>query len=625
MTETHVRRTLPGWARFRGSGPLAVVALMAFIVPLLMAPVASVRWHGAKGLAFEIGIVLLLASAAWGVRSLDHVRVRRALARARSGPNPYLIGLAAWGLLSFALAPNKAFAFQGLLQLAGGILVYALVARARQRSQWELVLDALIGVTALASLLSFATFGQGGTEMAVGTFSDHQLLGAFLMLMLPVMLMTGFSPTDPRRRLAAQATAVLCALCLLLTRTRSSWIGEGVALLVLAVLASRVLYRPGARRTTGERRRLMAQYAGPALVFACALALFVGWSQMGGSFAQRARTLTTTVLAGQDGSFQGRLPAWRGAAAMIEARPLAGWGIGNYALSQERFTHVGRTGAAVAAEGPSLSEQAHNFYLQFAAEMGLPGLLAWIGLLGACFLTLGRSLTRPRGDGPRQWIVIGVVAAVAAQAADAAANPAWQYPEVMLFFWIILGLGMAAAQEPAREQAETARPQGAGRSPARSLGAKVQLAGVCVVSCVLLNQIVALACDVPAPCYATAKCLYIKFNPSPGVQCSAGPSLDTIICTGQTGAGTTYTLKRLVKTNPSVPYTYSFTVYLHTSKGDSIAPANSYRLSLVSATFGSLASGSRFTAPATGTTTGAIVAQPTDNSVLPGAAVITLD
>jgi hypothetical protein len=93
---------------------------------------------------------------------------------------------------------------------------------------------------------------------------------------------------------------------------------------------------------------------------------------------------------------------------------------------------------------------AHNEYLQLTAEMGLVGLLAYLGLLGAFFVTALRALGARR-SGIARVVLMGAVAGVAAQMVDAVSNPAWRYADVSLFLWAMLGMGVAASRRAGSE------------------------------------------------------------------------------------------------------------------------------------------------------------------------------
>ena len=97
---------------------------------------------------------------------------------------------------------------------------------------------------------------------------------------------------------------------------------------------------------------------------------------------------------------------------------------------------------SVIGGAPSLGEQAHNFYLQTAAELGLPGLLLMIAALVA-FLVTGFARVGSLEAGIRRSLLMGSMAGVVAFAADAFASPSWQCGQISMFLWLTLGVGAA--------------------------------------------------------------------------------------------------------------------------------------------------------------------------------------
>jgi O-antigen ligase len=116
--------------------------------------------------------------------------------------------------------------------------------------------------------------------------------------------------------------------------------------------------------------------------------------------------------------------------------------------------------------GASYDDMAFNEYLQIAAELGLPGLALYLLILLAFFSKAVRALAR-LPDGLRRAVLQGCVGGVAAQVVDAAANGSWRFMECGIFFWLLLGVGVAvirmAYQMPS---AAISRPAGepAGRA-----------------------------------------------------------------------------------------------------------------------------------------------------------------
>ena len=504
-----VSRRLTSTARQLASDKLiALIIIMMVLVPFLMGSSTSYRWHGVKAVGFEVGCVLLVCIVIARIRFNQNLSwIKQALSRS---PNSWLCACLLWSIVSFAFSSEKGFAGTALMQLFGGALLYfCLSQKVKSKAQFELVLDAFVGVAILGSVMGFVMYGNSNTDQGGGLFVDHQLFGAFLMLMLPVTLVVGFMPTSTPRRIAGQVASVICASCLLLARTRASWIGEGVALTMLGVLCYRY-YIAGRRESlsTGERRNRLAGYLMPAIAFVSAVVIFVSMSHMGGSFTSRALSMGQTISR-EDGSFESRVQAWNGALRMIAAKPLVGWGIGTYAVHQQQFTHLGSPEWAVLRNGPSLSEQAHDYYLQTAAETGIVGLVLWTGFLTALFVRAFRKLRTIGPEGTRQRVLIGCLAALSGQVVDSIANPSWQFGDLMLFFWVMAGLSMAAT---GIADYKSTTSESASRAPLSTSGLftrrvfRAAAAGVCGLA--LFSVIANTTWALPAEAYCSQPCVY---------------------------------------------------------------------------------------------------------------------
>ena len=57
--------------------------------------------------------------------------------------------------------------------------------------------------------------------------------------------------------------------------------------------------------------------------------------------------------------------------------------------------------------------------------------------------------------GTRKLLLIGCISAIAAQCVDAFSNPAWRYPVCSLYFWLVLGLGIALVRMAYRPAGRT--------------------------------------------------------------------------------------------------------------------------------------------------------------------------
>jgi O-antigen ligase len=150
--------------------------------------------------------------------------------------------------------------------------------------------------------------------------------------------------------------------------------------------------------------------------------------------------------------------------AMLRDAPVFGVGIGNFYDTSERYV------------SPELAhfyvrENAHNQYMQIAAELGLTGLVAFLAILVLVFRRGIRD--RPRPDALRDAVLAGLLAFLL----SAIGGHPLLIPEVALAFWIVVGLAWASSEGEVQA-----------RSPQRALPARpravlaIALAGVALAT-----------------------------------------------------------------------------------------------------------------------------------------------
>lgn len=416
------------------------------LAPLVPAPVASVRWHGGQTLGVELGAVVVL------VTLLSHpwstVWLKGSFGTLFIFPLLCLHLFLLWTLVSATRTAAPAFAIQGALPLAAGVLIADVVAiQARAIGHCLFIIDALLATGLLVALLGITLYGSSGMPIAVGVFHDHQLFGAFSMLIIPFSLSISLAPVAPARKIVAQATSVVCLAALLTARCRSAWIGEALALLTfgfLLVFAEAQIPKP--QPLSVKQRHILLYGIGVATAIIGFVVVFVGLSPDRAATFARAQTVAT-VLQDKDASTRWRLAVWVGTKSMIAQKPLQGWGTGSYPFRHYPFTRTGHSTDVVQRLGPSIEDEAHNSYLQIAAELGVVGLGLWLttyGVLIVCSILMVRRLA---SDRLRQRLLIGGISAIVAQMVDALANPGWQFGCVMLYLWIVFGLTLSSIQQ----------------------------------------------------------------------------------------------------------------------------------------------------------------------------------
>jgi O-antigen ligase len=210
-------------------------------------------------------------------------------------------------------------------------------------------------------------------------------------------------------------TVVIMGTSIVLTKSRS---GIGAFAIVMLVLTGFI-----ARRATRHVGRVIAAVAMASLL--------IGAVQLAGS----GETISHFARASQD--LPGRLQAWRDTARIIGDFHWFGTGLGSYWMAM-----------LVYQSGPrdQIFFQAHNDYLQLAAEGGLlvviPALLALTVLAALALRFVGR-----REDLLVRWIRAGAIAGLVGMAAQSTLEFSLQLAGVTALCVILLALATHRSEE----------------------------------------------------------------------------------------------------------------------------------------------------------------------------------
>ena len=254
------------------------------------------------------------------------------------------------------------------------------------------------------------------------TFGGQEM---FVLLMLTAYLF--WSPSARNRGLwfFLLCFGALCA-ALLLGWTRSIWIATAVAGLYLVWFRKRWLV---------------------ALVPVALLVAFL----VGPDFVQaRARS----IFHARDRAF--RVVTWRTGLRMVEAHPLLGLG-----PEQIKPRQPNRSVSQIFIQylPPDVHEplpdgwygHLHNIYLQYAAERGIPAMLAVLWMLVMMLTDFWRALGRlPPGPDDRRFVLHGAIAVIIATMIAGCFEHNLGDSEVLTMFLVVAACGYVAAEkEPA--------------------------------------------------------------------------------------------------------------------------------------------------------------------------------
>lgn len=342
----------------------------------------------------------------------------------------------------------------------------------------EDIKPAVFGVIALGvgvSIDGIAGYGSGRQDEEIAIFGNHEQLGSFLILVLPVALAISRDMKLGRWiYMCSQGATLILAGAVLLSLTRSAWLGAIIGVAVVA--AGKKALDAFRRYRTGSRPRQQVQH-----VVLSSLILVVGVGavffsrQLFPIVTNRAATFSSVL---DDLSFMEREHRWKAASKMTYQRPITGWGLGAFPVIQRHWTHGGLGGKAVIKNGAGHPNLAHNFWVQWASETGVIGLVLYAGMAVAFLISGTRALFRMRG-GFSRTLLLGTLGAVAASCVDMAGAPSYTFPGVSSLQFLWMGLGMAACRSASGNESE---PDAAAILPAwgvsAALGVGLAAAGI---------------------------------------------------------------------------------------------------------------------------------------------------
>ncbi len=288
-----------------------------------------------------------------------------------------LLAVALFSALAVYLSPVRHAVYHEWLALAAGLCLFFLAKG--QSVKDRAFTDAGIRAVswALAAVALYQAFILKSEDVS-STLVNPNALAFFVLLAGPLAVARG----------DFVLTAVL-ALVFFLTGSLGA---------LLALIAAAAFMAVIALRRSGDRR---------ALVLLAVLA------------AAAVLTLTQSDFI----SAANRFSWWRSAAAMFADSPVFGHGHSAFTWLYPLY------GSPAAAEG---SVYAHNHYLEFAAENGLPAALAWFSLLGMALA------------GARRLALFGLLAALLHSALDFGLS----LPANFWLFCVLAGRELPAAEKP---------------------------------------------------------------------------------------------------------------------------------------------------------------------------------
>ena len=388
-----------------------IAALRHAVMPLRL-PAAS-RLDAAGRLVlllFVFALPLSIAVSQILLTVLAGIWLAARAAGAERSPAPAfftpLLAYAAWTLavsVPFSLAPATSLVESRevlLFLVAPIVLAFARGERARTVVTVALATGAVNAIAGIVqyAILQYDNLGQRPS----GSMGHYMTYAGLLMLLLCAALSRLLF--DARDRAGALVVLPALSVALVVTLTRSAWIGAAGAAGLLLVLRD---------------RRLLALAPVAAVVFLAVAPAPV-----------TDRLYSTFDL--RDPTNRDRLAMLTAGAGMVRDHPLTGIGPG---LVEEVYADY-RPANAVNETNPHL----HNVPLQIAAERGLPALALWVWFVAAA----ARDLFRRLRDPASRTLAAGALAALAAMLAAGLFEYNFGDSEFLMLLLVLVTLPAAA-------------------------------------------------------------------------------------------------------------------------------------------------------------------------------------
>lgn len=269
----------------------------------------------------------------------------------------------------------------------------------------------------ISSLLAGLPTIGGRLPGAAAGIHPNQLGGILLLFVPPALVYALAKPRERARRhsLLAGSAAVLLFGLLLLTQSRSAYLGLGAGMLIVGLLWS--------RPSPALRLSLLLVLLLLALVLAWSVQRLVGDLQSLTGYTEHDR----------------RLEIWSRALQGIGDYAFTGVGLGVFRHALPDLYPVFDLNRAEDIA------HVHNIYLQTALDLGLPGLVAYLAILGSTLAALvqtGQRLAEPSlMDGlPRSRLAAGLAGGLLGYAVFGLTDAVALGARPGFLFWLACGL-----------------------------------------------------------------------------------------------------------------------------------------------------------------------------------------
>ena len=248
-----------------------------------------------------------------------------------------------------------------------------------------------------------------------GSFFWYNQMAGFLLFIIPMLLNLFLNIKNMFLKSIFFALTGFSVFLMILTTSRAGWISLAISLLFFALLSIREVKKTHVFALVG-----LFAVLGSLVIFQPHL-------------FKRAVDLPKELFSGtRTASSNLRLASWNAALKMVDDRPIMGVGPGTYGAVFRNYQKI-----------PWIySRNAHNYFLEIAAETGLPGALSFISIIGfATYLVIKERKTLFNQQ--KHPLLLGVTTALVGTSFHSLFDVDWSRVTLFSLFWVFLAVFFA--------------------------------------------------------------------------------------------------------------------------------------------------------------------------------------
>jgi len=399
--------------------------------------------HCILAVTFFLPLSLTVSSGFLGCGAVLWLGKMIARGRLNFKSTPFDVGIGLLVLLSAISiwnSPDRGFSFYNFYNLMGRyVLIYYLVVNnINSATQMKKIIWVMLTSATIVTLYGFYQYlfgvnisanewvdGQHFPDLKLRVFSTLQnpnLLAGFLVTMMAIGASMGYKAVTIKGRAILFGLVAMFGVCLILTYSRGAWLSLLAVIGVYGMLCNRKIFW---------------------LLLLLPVAMFCGHD----AILERIMSIINPT----DTSSTLRIALWESTIAMIMDKPLLGIGWGSYWLVYPEYDFFLNNANVKIFH-------AHNMYLNIAAEIGIPGLIAFLSIMYG-HVRLALSVLSGEVESWSSGLMLGIIAAIGGIIINGLTDYVMFNIQLSMLYWLLNGLIVIVWQQSHQRQSHQRQNQ----------------------------------------------------------------------------------------------------------------------------------------------------------------------